>query len=86
MGLKTDYNPYEAFVTKGRTFIESPGVISGIEFDDAIVAYKRFVLSQLHDESQALKLNELGKCVRAQDVDRVSTLFDEIVAAAGQPD
>lgn len=84
MGLKADYNPYEAFVTKGRIFIESPGVISGMDFDDAVVAYKRYVISQLHDEPLSLKLNDLGKCVRSQDMDGARALFDEIVAAQAE--
>ncbi|MES9856281.1 MAG: hypothetical protein ABW166_06735 [Sedimenticola sp.] len=81
MSLKAEYKPFEVFVERGRRFIESPGAISGMEFDDALVSYKRYVISQLHDEALSFKLNDLGKVVRSQEMDRVTSLFEAVIAA-----
>ncbi len=69
MSLKAEYKPFDKFLAQGRSFIESPGVITGMAFDDAIVAYKRYVISQLHDEPLSFKLNDLDKAVRSQDME-----------------
>ncbi len=69
MSLKAEYKPFEKFLQQGRNFIESPGAISGMEFDDAVVSYKRYVISQLHDEELSFKLNDLGKAVRNQEME-----------------
>lgn len=39
MGLITDYKPYESFLANGHAFFEAPGVMSSMEFDDAVVVY-----------------------------------------------
>ncbi|OQX30374.1 MAG: hypothetical protein B0D96_08045 [Candidatus Sedimenticola endophacoides] len=82
MGLITDYKPYESFLASGHAFFEAPGVMSSMEFDDAVVVYKRYVNSQLHDEAMGFKLNDLGACVRKLDVEGARALFKEIVSAA----
>lgn len=80
MSLKAEYKPFENFLTQGRRFIDSPGAISGMDFDDAVVTYKRYVISQLHDEPLSIKLNALGKAVRNQEVDAAVALFEEVIA------
>ncbi|MEJ1296581.1 MAG: hypothetical protein RNU03_15595 [Candidatus Sedimenticola sp. (ex Thyasira tokunagai)] len=81
MSLKAEYKPFEKFLQQGRSFIESPGAISGMEFDDAVVSYKRYVISQLHDEELSFKLNDLGKAVRNQEMEAAATLFEEVIVA-----
>ncbi|MES9879232.1 MAG: hypothetical protein ABW162_18285 [Candidatus Sedimenticola sp. PURPLELP] len=78
MSLKVAYNPFEAFVKRGDAYVEKPGVVNGIEFDDATVALKRHVISQLHDEELALKLNRLGELIRKQHNEEIPALFEEI--------
>lgn len=79
MSLLNPGNPAELFIQCGRRFLASPGPVTGIEFDDAVIALKRHAHLQLHDEELAAALLPFSRLIREQAVERVAPLFAEVV-------
>ncbi|MCB1786977.1 MAG: hypothetical protein H6953_13255 [Chromatiaceae bacterium] len=68
----------DGFREKARAFVESPGLMSGIDLDDAAVTLKRYALSELHDQELASLLGRLPKLLRSLDVTAVVGLLEQI--------
>ncbi len=84
MSIKFKSDPLGAFCQRGRKFLEAPGAISGMEFDDAVVNLKRYLLSQLHNRELAVTVGKLGPLIRNQEVDALCTLFEDILESLEQ--
>jgi len=68
------------FRAKAQAFLAQPNVGTGIEFDDATVTLKRYVLSVMHDEQLGSLLARFQKLIRKLDVDALSGLVAEVEA------
>lgn len=66
-----------SFRDKARAFLAGPSLTTGIDFDDATVTLKRYVMSELHDQHLASTLGRFQKLIRQMDVAALS----ELVAA-----
>ena len=53
--IETKEQLLASFSDKAQAFLDSPGLVSGIDFDDAAVTLKRYVLSELHDQELGSK-------------------------------
>ena len=51
--LESKTQVVDDFRAKANAFLDEPGLNNGIEFDDATVTLKRYVLSELHDQALA---------------------------------
>jgi hypothetical protein len=69
------------FVRRGRRYLENPGAIAGMEFDDAAVAMRSQAGAHLQDSELATRLGQFGALIRQQKVDEVRALFDEVLEA-----
>lgn len=69
------------FRSKAEAFLADPGLVTGIDLDDAAVILKRYVLTELHDQTLAGRLGEIPKQVRKLDVESLAGLVKEIDAA-----
>ena len=67
-----------AFREKAQAFLNEPGLMSGIDFDDATVTLKRYVLSEMHDETLGSLLARFQKLIRQLDVETLSRLVSEV--------
>ena len=77
MSLLNPQNPIDIFIQSGRSYLQSPNAITGIEFDDAVVALKRHSLVQLDDHELHTMLGKFGGLIRNQVIDEISSLFEE---------
>ena len=68
------------FLDLSTRFQASPDPITGIDFDDAVVTLKRYVLTQMKDEDLATKLGQFQKLIRARDCQSVAELTHEVQA------
>ena len=68
----------ENFFSRARAFLESPGLLSGIDFDDATVTLKRYVLTELKDQELASTLARFQKLIRALDVATLADLVRNV--------
>jgi hypothetical protein len=68
------------FRIKAGAFLADPNIVTGIDFDDAAVTLKRYVLSELHDQQLASTLASFQKLIRELDVDTLSRLTTEVEA------
>ena len=68
----------KSFREKARAFLSDPNLIAGIDFDDAAVTLKRYVLSELHDQELGSTLARFPKLIRQLDVDSLSDLIAEV--------
>jgi len=84
VSLLNPANPIDIFIECGQRFIATPNPVSGIEFDDAVVALKRHARVQLGDEALATSLEPFARLIRDQAVERLAPLFDEVVAGLGR--
>lgn len=66
------------FRTKAQAFLAQPNLVTGIDFDDAAVTLKRYVLSVMHDEQLGSLLARFQKLIRKLDVDSLSQLLTEV--------
>ena len=69
---------FNGFRDKARAFLASPSLLTGIDFDDATVTLKRYVMSELHDQELASTLGGFQKLIRQMDVARLTALVTEI--------
>ncbi|HOP16260.1 MAG: hypothetical protein KDI22_03520 [Gammaproteobacteria bacterium] len=78
--IETKEQLLASFSEKAQSFLDNPGLVSGIDFDDAAVTLKRYVLSQLHDQALGSKLAQFPKLIRQLDVATLTGLVAEIEA------
>ena len=78
--IETKEQLLASFSDKAQAFLDSPGLVSGIDFDDAAVTLKRYVLSELHDQELGSKLAQFPKLIRQLDVSTLAALITEIEA------
>ena len=79
--IETKEQVLAAFQNTARSFFDDPGLVSGIDFDDAAVTLKRYVLSELHNVELGSRLAGVPKLIRQLDVDTLRREVAEIAAA-----
>ena len=75
----------ENFRVKAQAFLSEPNLMTGIDFDDATVTLKRYVLTELHDQDLASMLARFQKLIRGLDVAALAPLVAEVEAALEEP-
>jgi len=70
-----------AFRNAADTFFDDPGLVSGIDLDDATVTLKRYVLSEMHNIELGSRLAGVPKLIRQLDLDALRREVPEIAAA-----
>lgn len=75
----------ENFRARAQAFLTEPNLMTGIDFDDAAVTLKRYVLTELHDQELASVLARFQKLIRGLDVDALAPLVAEVEAALEEP-
>ena len=68
------------FRTKAQAFLAEPTFVTGIDLDDAAVTLKRYVLSEMHDETLGILLAQFHAPIREVNVTRLSELIAEVEA------
>jgi hypothetical protein len=76
--IETREQVVNGFRDKARAFLASPNLMTGLELDDAAVTLKRYVLTELKDQSLASLLARFPKLIRALDVAALGPLVDEV--------
>ena len=71
------------FSDAARAFLEQPGPITGIDLDDAAVALKRYVLSELHDQETASLLARFSAQIRALDSAALAEMIADVERRLG---
>lgn len=71
------------FREKAQAFLAEPNFVTGIDLDDATVTLKRYVLSEMGDESLGSLLVKFQRPIRELDVERLSQLIAEVEAKLG---
>jgi hypothetical protein len=71
------------FRAKAEAFFASPNPLTGIDFDDATVAFKRYVVSVLGDQALASVLASFQKPIRQLDVDALRELLARVEERLG---
>mgnify|MGYP000609160693 CR=1 FL=1 len=66
------------FREKARAFLADPNAINGIDLDDAAVALKRYVLSEMRDQETASLLARFPKLIRALDSASLSGMITDV--------
>jgi len=66
------------FRGKAEAFFAEPGLITGIDFDDAAVTLKRYVLSELRDQELGSRLAQIPGLIRRLDVGSLRDLVAEV--------
>lgn len=84
MSLIHQTDPVSDFIEQGRKFIDAPGAVSGMAFDDAVVKMKRHALSQLKDEELAMALGRLARLIRDQEMDALRDAFSDLAVQLGR--
>ena len=79
--IETKEQVLTAFQNTAKTFFDDPGLVSGIDFDDAAVTLKRYVLSEMHNVELGSRLAGVPKLIRQLDVDALRQEVTEIVLA-----
>ena len=79
--IETKEQVLTAFQNAAKTFFDDPGLVSGIDFDDAAVTLKRYVLSEMHNVELGSRLAGVPKLIRQLDVDALRQEVTEIVLA-----
>lgn len=83
--IETKEQLLASFSDKAQAFLDNPGLVSGIDFDDAVVTLKRYVLSELHDQELGSKLALFPKLIRQLDVRTLAGLIADIQARLASP-
>ena len=73
------------FSDAAKAFMEQPNPITGIDLDDATVALKRFVLTELHDQDTAGLLARFSGRIRALDTAALADMIADVERRLGQP-
>lgn len=68
------------FQDKAKAFLAEPSFITGIDLDDAAVTLKRYVLSEMGDESLGSLLAKFHKPIRESNIELLSELIAEVEA------
>ena len=71
----------DAFFQAARSYLADPNAVSGIDFDDATVTLKRYVLTTMQDMELASMLARFQKLIRASDSTPVWPMAPAIVSA-----
>lgn len=79
--IETKQQVLTRFHETARDFLANPGLVSGIDFDDATVTLKRYVLSELHDVALGSRLAGLARLIRELDVATLRREVAEIETA-----
>jgi hypothetical protein len=77
MSLSTE--PVQRFIQRGRRFLENPDVLSGLEFDDAVVVFKRYVQDDLKAPELAYMLGDFASLIRALDSEALKPRFEAVL-------
>ena len=73
------------FIEKAQAFLATPNLVTGIDFDDAAVTLKRYVVSVLHDQALASTLGRFQKLIRQLDVETLRGLVSEVEQGLQDP-
>ena len=84
MSLLNPTNAIDLFISTGSGFLQNPSIQNGLDFDDAIVALKRYNSLQLKDHALTTTLNQLARLLREQDIETLTPLYEQVVAALGK--
>lgn len=76
--IETKQQVANAFQAAAEAFLSQPNAMTGIDFDDAVVALKRYALSELKDQELGSELARLPKLIRALDVASIASLVDDV--------
>ena len=68
------------FQHKAQAFLAEPNIITGIDLDDATVTLKRYVLSEMGDESLGGLLAKFHKPIRESNIELLSQLIADVEA------
>lgn len=68
----------DSFSTAAKAFLVQPGPMTGINLDDAAVALKRYVLSELSDQDTASLLARFPKLIRALDSAALADMITDV--------
>ena len=68
------------FRNKAQAFLTEPDFVTGIDLDDAAVTLKRYVLSEMRDDSLGSLLARFHKLIREGNVEVLSELIAEVEA------
>jgi hypothetical protein len=79
--IETKEQVLTRFQETARDFLADPGLVSGIDFDDATVTLKRYVLSVMHDVPLGSRLAALPRLIRELDVTTLQREVAEIETA-----
>jgi len=66
------------FRDKAAAFLAAPNLVNGIDFDDAAVTLKRYVVSVLNDQELASTLTRFQKLIRQLDVATLRDLVSQV--------
>jgi hypothetical protein len=66
------------FIEKAQAFLAAPSPVTGIDFDDAAVTLKRYVLTEMHDQETASTLARFQKLIRQLEVDTLRELVARV--------
>lgn len=72
------------FRERAEAFLAAPSLVSGIDFDDAAVTLKRYVVSVLNDQELASTLARFQKLIRQLDVQTLRRLVQEVEQKLGE--
>lgn len=76
--------PVERFIQRGNQFFEKPDVMTALEFDDAVVVFKRYALDQLKSTDIAYMLADFAGLIRALDSASLRPKFDRVLEKLAQ--
>jgi hypothetical protein len=79
--IETKEQVINDFRAKAQAFLDGPGLMTGIELDDAVVTLKRFVLTELRDQALGSILATMPKMIRQLDVTGLRARVDEVETA-----
>ena len=68
----------DGFSNAAKAYLEQPNPITGIDLDDAAVALKRYVLSELHDQEAASLLARFAGRIRALDTAALANMIADV--------
>ncbi len=77
MSLSTE--PVQRFIQRGRHFLDNPDVRSGLEFDDAVVVFKRHVQDEMRIPELVYMLGDFASLIRAMDTQALKPKFEAVL-------
>lgn len=76
--IETKEQVANGFMAAADAFLKQPNAMTGIDLDDATVALKRYVLSEMKDQEFGSLLARLPKLIRTLNIAEISGLVTEI--------